>query len=88
MNPPLEYKELSAEEVCRQIETDKADLLLVDILPNDHFLQVHLPSARNACVFEVTFLDQIAELAPSKETRMIVYGFSSTSRGPKQQLKS
>ncbi len=81
MNPPLEYKELSAEEVCRQIETDKADLLLVDILPNDHFLQVHLPSARNACVFEVTFLDQIAELAPSKETRMIVYGFSSTSRG-------
>ena len=31
-------------------------IVIIDILPPDHFERVHLPCARNACVFEVAFL--------------------------------
>lgn len=52
-------------------------VLLIDTLPNDHYQKVHLPGARNACVFEVSFLDQVAGLAPDPHQRIVVYGASA-----------
>jgi polyisoprenoid-binding protein YceI len=52
----------------------------LDILPADHYAKAHLPGALNACVFEVTFLDQVASQVPMKEAPIVVYGFSNRSR--------
>jgi len=48
--------------------------LILDVLPPEHFQDRHIPGADNACVYEVTFLDQVARLAPDKDKPIIVYG--------------
>jgi len=48
--------------------------ILVDTLPPEHFAARHIPGAVNACVYEVTFLDTMAELVPDKETAIVLYG--------------
>lgn len=52
-------------------------VLLLDVLPESRFQQVHLPGARQACVFEVTFLQQVAELTDDKNSEIFVYGASA-----------
>jgi len=48
--------------------------MILDILPPEHFEARHIPGARNACVYEVKFLDQVAALAPDRKTPIILYG--------------
>ena len=52
---------------------------LVDLLPPDHFEDLHIPGAKNACVFFVSFLDDLAAIVSSKEERVVVYGSSTRS---------
>lgn len=54
-------------------------LTLVHTLPRDHYLHAHIPSAQCACVFEVTFLQQIADITSDKEREIILYGWHSGS---------
>ena len=63
MAPPPRCSRLSIEDLKDWMQAADPPIL-VDTLTNDHFKQVHLPRAKNACVFEVTFLDQIAALVP------------------------
>jgi hypothetical protein len=37
----------------------KRPFFLIHTLTYDHFQKNHLPGAQNACVFEITFLDQM-----------------------------
>jgi len=55
------------------------EALLLDVLPKSRYQQVHLPGASQACVFEVTFLDQVAELGVDKDAAIVVYGASGQS---------
>ena len=73
MNPTPAFDRISARELNERLGQGDP-LLLVDTLSDDHFQQVHLPGAQNACVFQVTFLDRMAELAPDKDTAIVVYG--------------
>lgn len=54
-------------------------LYLIHVLPADHFEQAHLPGALQASVYEVSFLDQIKEIVPSKKKTIVVYGASARS---------
>ncbi|MGB8426698.1 MAG: YceI family protein [Desulfobacterales bacterium] len=72
-------KTLEAEEVMERI-VNKGPLLLIDTLTGSRFEKVHLPGARNACVFEVTFLEQVKAMAESKNAEIILYGASGRSR--------
>ena len=47
---------------------------LIDVLPPEAFAERHLPTARNACVYEVDFLDQIAKLGIRHDDLIVVYG--------------
>jgi rhodanese-related sulfurtransferase len=73
MEPDTAFNRITVRELAQRMETDD-HLMLVDTLSDDHFQQVHLPGAQNACVFQVTFLDRMAALAPDKETALVVYG--------------
>lgn len=48
--------------------------MILDVLPPEHFEARHIPGARNACVYEVTFLEQVKALGPDKAAPIIVYG--------------
>jgi len=69
---------VSAEQL-RQRLPSASGLLLIDVLPGGRFQQLHLPGAVNACVFEVTFLQQVADLAPDKTTEIVIYGDGSVT---------
>ena len=72
------YKRISPHALKQKVEHGK-DFIIIDTLTKDHYTKVHLPNARNACVFEVTFLDQIASIIPEKDDVIVVYGSSEKS---------
>jgi polyisoprenoid-binding protein YceI len=53
--------------------------LLVQVLPEEVFAAKRIPGSKQACVYEVTFLDQIATLTTDKARAIIVYGAGSGS---------
>lgn len=54
-------------------------LKLLDVRLKSEFDRAHLPDALNNCVFEVAFLDRMAELAPDKNEPICVYGCDESS---------
>ena len=72
------YKELSPEELHRWIEEEKI-FYLIDTLKFDNFSGRHLPNAMNACVFEVTFIDQVKSITDDKNSEIVLYGASNRS---------
>lgn len=54
--------------------------VLVDTLPPEHFEARHIPGAVNACVYEMVFLDTLAELVKDKSTRIVCYGSGAQSQ--------
>jgi polyisoprenoid-binding protein YceI len=53
--------------------------LLVQVLPEEVFAAMRIPGSKQACVYEVAFLDQIAALTTDKSRAIIVYGAGSGS---------
>lgn len=72
------FKELSSEELHRWIEEEKT-FYLIDTLKIDNFSRRHLPNARNACVFEVTFIDQVNAITDDTNAKIVLYGASNRS---------
>jgi len=79
LDPSPAFDRISARELDKSLRQEDAPLL-VDSLSDDHFQQVHLPGAQNACVFQVTFLNRMAELAPEKGIFIVVYGSRAETR--------
>jgi polyisoprenoid-binding protein YceI len=50
---------------------------LIHTLPGDHYQCTHLPGAANACVYEVTFMDQVYAITRDKAVPVVVYGDSA-----------
>jgi polyisoprenoid-binding protein YceI len=72
------YIQLTAKDIHQWMDEKKA-FYLIDTLPNDHFRRVHLPNSNNACVYEVTFMDQIEAITGNKNAEIVLYGSSSRS---------
>ncbi|MHC4937977.1 MAG: YceI family protein [Planctomycetota bacterium] len=58
---------------------ESRDFLLLDVLPAEAHEEWRIPSSRNAAVYEVTFLDQVAELGAAKDQPVVVYCSSPRS---------
>jgi len=76
MNNNKSAEKLSSETLRKWME-EKRLFILIDTLPNDHYQAAHLPRAENACVFEVTFLEQVEAVVSYKESKIILYGSSA-----------
>jgi hypothetical protein len=57
--------------------------VVVDVMTPEDFAACHLAGASNACVYEMVFLDRIAECAPGLETELIVYDETGTAGRPR-----
>ena len=56
--------------------TEKPETVVIDLLSPDHFTGRHIPGAQNACVFQVSFLDDLEAAVPDKQIPIVVYGAS------------
>ena len=72
------FPTIEAEEMYERLKK-KDSTLLIDTLTSIHFEKVHLPGAHNACVFEVSFLEQVSDIVDDKSSEIVLYGSSSRS---------
>lgn len=73
------YEFVDAEEVHAMLKAGR-NQALIDTLPDDHFARVHLPGAENACVYQVNFVERMADLVPERDRKIVLYGSSGSSR--------
>ena len=66
-------------QTLNQWASEKKTFVLISTLTADHFAKTHLPGARNACVFEVSFLDQVKAITADQQARIVLYGASENS---------
>lgn len=52
---------------------------LIDVLLPEDFACRHIPGAGNACVYEMVFLERMAECVPDRERAVVVYDDSGTT---------
>lgn len=73
-----ETKEITSQDLSQWID-EKKSFYLIDVLGNEHFELAHLPNAFNACVYEVTFIDQVKAITEDKDDLIVLYGSGSKS---------
>jgi len=73
MNTSNEHNPISPTELHQWMESNK-NFHLIDVLPDDRFRKIHLPHSVNACVFEVTFIDQIKTIVSDKNAAIVLCG--------------
>ncbi len=54
--------------------------VVIDVMTPEDYAACHVAGALNACVYEVAFLDQIAELVPDRNRELILYDATGTTR--------
>jgi len=64
---------MNAEQL-RQRLASQPPPALVHVLPEEVFAAKRIPQSCNACVYEMSFLETMASLAPDKASPVIVYG--------------
>ncbi len=70
---------ISCKELYQWI-TDGRNIIIIDTLPPESYESRHIPGARNACVYEMVFLDTVQKIAPDMNTIIVVYDSSDRSR--------
>ena len=73
------YRTLQPSELRERMQKNK-HFILIDVLPKEIYEKRRLPGALNACVYEVTFPDQIAAITQDKDGEIVLYGSSAESR--------
>lgn len=73
-----DYKTITAQKLNERMASDKGTIL-IHTLTKDHFQSIRLPGAVNACVFEVTFPDQVKQIIKDRKETIVVYGASRDS---------
>ncbi|QXE87827.1 YceI family protein [Geomonas nitrogeniifigens] len=59
---------------CAELsELLSAGALVIDVMTPEDYAACHLAGAQNACIYEMVFLDRIAELVPDRNTELILY---------------
>jgi polyisoprenoid-binding protein YceI len=70
---------IATKQLRRWISEDRPFLLL-DVLGKEAHDELRIPGSRNACVYEMTFVDRVRELAPNPDAAVVVYCSSHRSR--------
>jgi rhodanese-related sulfurtransferase len=68
--------QISRDELTTQL-AEILTTVIIDVLPEAEFKAAHLPGALNACVFDMTFLDDVKKLVPDPATPLVLYGSSA-----------
>jgi rhodanese-related sulfurtransferase/polyisoprenoid-binding protein YceI len=55
------------------------DFIIIDVLPPEYYGSRHIPGAKNACVYEMTFLEQVKTITEDREKPIVLYDSSHRS---------
>jgi rhodanese-related sulfurtransferase len=61
-------------------ERVNAGAVVIDVMTPEDYAACHVAGAQNACIYEMIFLDRIAECVPERNTELIVYDATGTTR--------
>jgi polyisoprenoid-binding protein YceI/rhodanese-related sulfurtransferase len=78
MEKTSRFKDISPELLFNWMESH-TEFYLIDTLTKGHYAQRHIPNAINACVFEVSFMEQITGITADKNATIVLYGSSVRS---------
>jgi len=65
-------------ELAQRLEQNDRPVL-VDVRLEEDYADAHVPQSKNNCVFEVVFLERMADVAPDKQSAVCVYGATADS---------
>ena len=65
---------MNAKQLNEEIKSGPSVPLLLNVLPEEVHAARRIPGSANACVYEVAFLEQVAQLIPAKDRPVVVYG--------------
>lgn len=68
---------IAADELLKMISN--GSVCLIDVLLPEDFACRHIAGAANACVYEMVFLERVAECVPDRDTPVVVYDDSGTT---------
>ena len=71
----LKHKTLTADELNAWISNNKS-FTLIDVVPKEYFQAKHLPNAASACIYEVSFLDNVKKEISANDKPIVVYSTS------------
>jgi polyisoprenoid-binding protein YceI/rhodanese-related sulfurtransferase len=71
---------ISCKELYQWI-TEERDFIIIDTLPPEFYQSRHIARAHNACVYEITFPDQVREISSKVNSCIVLYDSSNRSRG-------
>ena len=74
----MSIKTISVQEL-QKLREAQPNAIILDVLPEDSFGEVHIARARNACVYRIDFLDRCGEIIGDLRTPLVVYGLSAAS---------
>ncbi len=72
---------MRAALTCNELKERIADnAVVVDVMTPEDYAACHIAGARNACIYEMVFLDRIAECAPDRDICLVLYDASGSTR--------
>ncbi len=76
MSENTKYKEITANELDSLL-IENADIILLHTMIESQFLKIRIPKSRQACVFEVNFVEQVKAITSDNNNSIVVYGADS-----------
>lgn len=58
--------------------------VVIDVMTPEDYAACHVAGAKNACIYEMVFLDRVAECVPERSTKLVVYDASGTTRAAEE----
>jgi rhodanese-related sulfurtransferase len=71
--------EMVEPEILHKWLGEAKPVVVMDVLVDEHFKAVHIPGARNFCVYEIVFLENVTKSIPDKDQEIVVYGAGEKS---------
>lgn len=72
---------MNATLSCNELMRHRgAGAVVIDVMTPEEYAAGHIVGAGNACIYEMAFLDRIAEQLPDRDTELIVYDATGTTR--------
>jgi polyisoprenoid-binding protein YceI len=79
MEAQTDAKKIKPDDLQKWIEQGRA-ITIINTLSGEEHAKRHIPSSANACVYEVTFAQQVAEIVADKRRQIVLYGSSERSQ--------
>ncbi len=75
---------MNATITCKDLkERMAAGAMVVDVMTPEDYAACHLAGAKNACIYEMVFLERIAECVPGPRTELVVYDATGSGQAAK-----